>query len=440
MKKPSARLADETMAPPEQPLATRLRAPVRRLGIALACLFLVVLVATRAQMVSASFLDGAAVWTAAQGRAITALTTYAVDGSPRAFAQYQASMATLTAFRRARDQMLARRSFNEVAATLDAGGIRILGPRCTVFAFSHFNQVPLLRTAVAAWQKSDAPLQDLSAQAASLHQAYAAGRPAPAVIAASIEAINGINRRIAGESSLFSLSIANAVVWVGRLLYAAVLLIALTVFVLWFMLSRGVLAGVHADHERLRHLATHEPLTGLANRQEFIRRCRAALCRAAENGTQAAVMFIDLDGFKDINDCHGHASGDELLCLVASRIAKVLRHGDVAARLGGDEFAVLQAGIDGDVAAACLAERLSSALAAPFSAPVSAPGFGASIGVAVSHGETDAEALLAQADQAMYEAKRNKPNAWRLFQAPVTPPAQPPLHRVIQPFAHKCQV
>lgn len=425
--KPAARHQEGHAATSERSLASRLRVPSRNLGIALVCLFLLVLAATRGQMVFASASSGAASWSAAQARAVASLTDYAATGDPAAYADYRASMATLEAFHVARDQMLAQRPFDEIRHTLVAGNIRILSQRPTVFAFAHFNQAPYLRDAMQAWRRTDAPLRRLEVQAQDLRRAYAAGHPAQAYIAARIAAIDAISRQTAHDSAMFSLSIATATIAVGRLLYATVLAFALAIALLWFLLSRRILVGAHADHEHLRHLATHEPLTGLVNRQEFVRRCNAALRQAQAQATLAAVMFIDLDGFKGINDSYGHARGDDLLCIVARRIAAALHPGDVAARLGGDEFAVLQVDIDEPSAAETLARRLSSALATPFRIGGDSAVFGASIGVAVSHGEADASALLAHADQAMYLAKRNKPNAWRMYQ----PSARP--------FAHACQ-
>ena len=99
------------------------------------------------------------------------------------------------------------------------------------------------------------------------------------------------------------------------------------------------------NHADAVHRALHDPLTDLPNRSLFVDRLRQAEQRAARAGTAVGVLFLDLDGFKTINDSLGHARGDELLIAVAARLSEALRAGDTAARLGGDEFAVLVDGL-----------------------------------------------------------------------------------------------
>ena len=149
--------------------------------------------------------------------------------------------------------------------------------------------------------------------------------------------------------------------------------------------------------DRLRHEATHDALTGLANRVLFGRR----LAAAAPGGV--ALLHIDLDGFKPINDTYGHHAGDLVLIRVAERLAAALPGGATAARLGGDEFAVLLPGA-GRAAADLVADRFRAALAAPIEADGQVLSIGASIGVVAGSG-ADPEALLREADEAMYRIK-----------------------------------
>jgi diguanylate cyclase (GGDEF)-like protein len=119
-----------------------------------------------------------------------------------------------------------------------------------------------------------------------------------------------------------------------------------------------------------------------------------------------AVLYLDLDGFKPINDTHGHAAGDHVLAWVAQTLRRVARESDFVARLGGDEFAVLQRGIDMHEQAVALAQRLTDALSQPWTLGTVHVQVGASIGMAMfpEHG-SDPESLIAAADQAMYLAK-----------------------------------
>jgi diguanylate cyclase (GGDEF)-like protein len=160
--------------------------------------------------------------------------------------------------------------------------------------------------------------------------------------------------------------------------------------------------------------SVYDPLTGLANRDSAL----AVLKRTVEDSNDtAAVLFIDLDGFKIVNDRHGHATGDELLKIVAQRIKGAVRPVDTAGRVGGDEFLIISAGATNRERAEALAERLVAAVVAPYRLPTGVDvELGASIGIALVHAPADAPEVLAAADQAMYAAKRAGGNRWRLHE------------------------
>ncbi len=170
------------------------------------------------------------------------------------------------------------------------------------------------------------------------------------------------------------------------------------------------------SEQRIRHLARHDPLTDLPNRLRFqdeMRRVEAAIKR----GDTVAIMSIDLDRFKSINDTLGHAVGDAVLKQFATKLTSVLREGDVAARLGGDEFAVLAPSIDEPAHAANIAARLISL----FSEPVDVDGhrvmIGASVGIAVApHDGVETDALMKNADLALYRAKADGRGAYHFFE------------------------
>lgn len=155
------------------------------------------------------------------------------------------------------------------------------------------------------------------------------------------------------------------------------------------------------------YLANHDSLTGLQNRSAFHRRFEHSLSRVRSRGGAVALLFIDLDGFKKINDGHGHKVGDEVLRCVARRLAHAVRGSDTVARLGGDEFLVmLDTDVEGDLVGH-IGARIISALAEPMDVDGLALRVGASIGVAMHPPlEGDIELLMTQADQAMYAAKR----------------------------------
>jgi diguanylate cyclase (GGDEF)-like protein/PAS domain S-box-containing protein len=168
--------------------------------------------------------------------------------------------------------------------------------------------------------------------------------------------------------------------------------------------------------EKLRQLAFHDPLTLLANRNLFRDRVEHALTRAQRGESCAAVMFLDVDNFKNINDSLGHDAGDRLLQAVAQRIVQTSRASDTVARLGGDEFGVLLEGIKSAGDAKRIADSLIESLGAPFSLDGREVRVTASVGVAFSATDSSAKALLSNADLAMYHAKAAGKNRHVSFQ------------------------
>ncbi|WP_130504156.1 putative bifunctional diguanylate cyclase/phosphodiesterase [Blastococcus saxobsidens] len=160
--------------------------------------------------------------------------------------------------------------------------------------------------------------------------------------------------------------------------------------------------------EKLRHQAMHDALTGLPNRTLFLDRTQHAVHLAARNGLWPAVLYIDLDGFKPVNDTYGHEAGDVLLQVFSERLGGCLRSADTAARLGGDEFAVLLHGPIDRSGVERVLERIRSQLDLPIDLGAGREAtIGASIGVAFSDAGTDVATLIGHADVAMYTAKRN---------------------------------
>jgi diguanylate cyclase (GGDEF)-like protein/PAS domain S-box-containing protein len=171
--------------------------------------------------------------------------------------------------------------------------------------------------------------------------------------------------------------------------------------------------------EQLRQLAFHDPLTLLANRSLFRDRVQHALTLVQRGQSQVAVMFLDLDNFKSVNDSLGHDAGDRLLQAVAQRLVQSTRFSDTVARLGGDEFAILLEGVVAPAEVESLAAALIEVLDQPFALGASEARVSASIGVAFSSRETGAESLLSKADIAMYYAKAAGKNRFVAFQPPM---------------------
>jgi diguanylate cyclase (GGDEF)-like protein len=176
--------------------------------------------------------------------------------------------------------------------------------------------------------------------------------------------------------------------------------------------NRVLLDALEASRAALAHDATHDRLTGLPNRaamHEHLERSRQACVRY---GTTLGLVFIDLDGFKPVNDRHGHAAGDELLVAVGQRLRRITRSGDFVGRIGGDEFVAVAGNLVDATVVAELAERIRAVLAEPFELSVGTIRIGASVGTAWAAGPgLQPDVLLRAADADMY---RQKPAARRV--------------------------
>ena len=166
---------------------------------------------------------------------------------------------------------------------------------------------------------------------------------------------------------------------------------------------------------QLRHQALHDTLTGLPNRALLLDRMAHALSRCQREGCMTAVLFVDLDRFKAVNDTFGHDAGDRLLLAVAARLPMVIRPSDTVARLGGDEFVVVCEGLTDRHQAVDIAERLVSVMRAPIVIGGTEVVISASVGLAVTTGDADPEQLLGDADLAMYRAKERRNGVFEMF-------------------------
>src|SRR5450759_306913 len=179
----------------------------------------------------------------------------------------------------------------------------------------------------------------------------------------------------------------------------------------WYAAAKDV-----TDRMWLERQALHDPLTRLPNRLLLMDRARQALARLHRSDGVVAMLFIDLDKFKEVNDNRGHDVGDSLLVSVSERLAELMRDSDTVARLGGDEFVILAEDIEGEGEAMALGERVLDALEMPVELGSAEVAMLASVGVAVAQGpDADPEGMLREADVAMYRAKAAEGRRLKLF-------------------------
>ena len=226
-----------------------------------------------------------------------------------------------------------------------------------------------------------------------------------------------------------------------RLFLGSGLLIAVLVSGLVEVLARRrryAMALVAERTEALREAAVHDALTRLPNRNLLVDRLQQALARQLRVGRSVALLFLDLDRFKLLNDSRGHAIGDQVLVIVAERLQAVVRPSDTVARFGGDEFVIVCEDVDGVADATHLAERIVGALEAPFPVEGGEVFLSASLGVSMAGAGSSAEELLRDADAAMYRAKEQGRSRIEFFdegmrtEAGVRLEIQSALHRALE--------
>ncbi|SAK60727.1 diguanylate cyclase [Caballeronia fortuita] len=204
----------------------------------------------------------------------------------------------------------------------------------------------------------------------------------------------------------------------------------------FYIMSQDITETKHRENQ-MRSEVMLDALTGLPNRRALAEQLALCIDAARDDAVPFALFFMDLDGFKSVNDQHGHDAGDALLRQVAARLKKTTRAGDLVCRLAGDEFVLLARGISSSSACSRIAQDICRAIGRPFALGEAEALLGTSVGIAMCAGgyDTSAEAILGDADRAMYEAKRKGRNGFRF--ASVMADAAPAVNNYLEAHRHE---
>jgi diguanylate cyclase (GGDEF)-like protein len=361
-----------------------------------------------------AYIGGESFWSRAQKQAVVHLMRYAENGRDEEYEAYQRSIAVNFGDRKARlaldrpdpDYAAAREGFLE-------GRNHPADVERMVRTFRFFRLDRDVERAVRNWAEADALLVRLDALALELHAEVQAGRHRSWRARTYARVIVEIDEQLTPLAEGYSVALGTAARRLSLLISLAGGALALALVAGAVLMTRRTLARLHAaDRERrhaeeqLEHLAHHDPLTGLPNRSLFHDRLGQAIARAHRSGRLVALMFLDLDRFKQINDTLGHEAGDRVLQVAAARLRAHLREGDSVSRLGGDEFTVLLEDVEGSDQVRGVAHKLLRAFAEPVALEGRDFYVTLSLGIALYPRDgPDADTLIKHADTAMYQAK-----------------------------------
>jgi len=369
-----------------------------------------------------AYVGGEGYWSKAQKDAVSHLMRYARTFDASDHARYQAALAVPLGDRKAREALdrpdpdyeAARQGFIEGRNDPeDVDGMARF--------FVRFRDVSYVSRAIGIWAGGDGEIARLQRTAERLREAIESNRRDPATIARLLDEIRSSNERLTPLEDAFSQTLGEAfralrAALVAFLTCAAALLTGGAMLVIRRMLDRAEIAeaalreatrALAKRADRMQFIAHHDALTGLPNRMLLEQSTQQVLSRTRRHGGAAALLFIDLDGFKTVNDAHGHSVGDELLRAFGARLGAHVRKEDIAGRLGGDEFCVILDALSGPEAAEAASKHLVGVLGKPYAIGGYELVVTASIGIGCfpKDGE-DFLDLLKCADRHMYREKR----------------------------------
>jgi len=371
-----------------------------------------------------AYVGGEGLWSKAEKDAAAALSRYIAEGDEADYAEFLTQLAVPLGDRRAREELERSRPDLAVARAgflqgrnhpADVDGMSRLFIR-----FRHFEH---LDRAIAIWQRGDDLIAQLAKVGDDVHARSSAGLLTDEERRGFLREVELINGRVTILEDAFSATLGEAARWVRDALQRAML--AMTILLVGVALLASIRVGrflhdqedlLRASEERSRFQASHDALTKLPNRLLFSDRLSLAILHAQRHRHRLAVMFLDLDHFKRINDGLGHTAGDDVLVQVAERLRSCLRGNDTVARLGGDEFIFLVSDVANESDLAALARKILAIVSEALTVSGEEIRLTASLGVGIYPTDgMDADTLVANVDAAMYRAKELGRNNFQFF-------------------------
>jgi diguanylate cyclase (GGDEF)-like protein len=354
-----------------------------------------------------AYVGGESMWSKSQKDAVFHLQKYAASHAPEELRLFRADISIPLGDYEARIEMnKPHPNIQTVRQGFIRGGNHLDDVDGMFHLYRRFEWVSFMRRAIRAWDEADRYIVQLDEAGASLQREIESPASSSEQIQSTLTEISLINENLTPIENQFVDALSEASRATYELLQAIMLAATPGLLILGTVLSLRILQQRKRADDRVRHIAFHDDLTSLPNRLTLYQRLDQALSRHRRAGTQLAVLFMDLDRFKVINDSLGHEVGDVLLRQVADRLRAQSREGDTVARMGGDEFVVLvenQATVS-DISAC--ARRLVDQLSAPYLLGEKACHVTLSIGISVFPSDgNDSQELLKAADVAMYRAK-----------------------------------
>jgi diguanylate cyclase (GGDEF)-like protein len=359
-----------------------------------------------------AYVGGESLWSKAQKDAVFHLQKYAASHDPQELGQFRADIAIPLGDHQARLEMdKPNPDFENVRRGFMRGGNHRDDIGGMFKLYRRFEWVSFLQRAIRAWEAGDHYIAKLDEAGTRLQTEIESPVPDAENVQFILADISRINEALTPIETQFDDALSEASRTTYRWLRAIMLAASPGLLMFGTVLSLRILQQTKRTEDRVRHLAFHDELTSLPNRLLLNQRLEQALSQHRDAGSQLAILFMDLDRFKVINDSLGHGVGDDLLRQVAGRLRTQLRQGDMVARTGGDEFIVLIENHENLLDVSACAQRVIERLSAPYRLGNKDCHITLSIGISIFPSDgNDSQTLLKAADVAMYRAKETGQN------------------------------